>query len=242
MSRYDTLDAGIEDIAATMGMGVELMVAHMHEARNVIGNIRAALQLELLRRRTAANHCQIDLVEATLCEVEVLEELLRQVMPAPAKQSDSRRKETISLKELLRNTIDRVAYRARLKGVTITPMAKGRIEMCEGKLDLLGSIVFMLADNAVTFAPAEVGEVRIAAGFAAGGELSIEVCDNGPGVEVSPIEKIFRPSFTTRRMGTGMGLYLAKSLTERRFGGKLTYRAKNERGAIFIISIPADVG
>ncbi|MCU7890277.1 MAG: HAMP domain-containing histidine kinase [Candidatus Thiodiazotropha sp. (ex Ustalcina ferruginea)] len=42
----------------------------------------------------------------------------------------------------------------------------------------------------------------------------VEVIDNGPGIEPNVAKQIFEPFFTSRNTGTGLGLYIAKELSE----------------------------
>ena len=42
----------------------------------------------------------------------------------------------------------------------------------------------------------------------------ITIADNGPGIPEDQIEKIFEPFYSTRKEGSGLGLYIAKELSE----------------------------
>jgi two-component system sensor histidine kinase PilS (NtrC family) len=46
------------------------------------------------------------------------------------------------------------------------------------------------------------------------GYCVITVADNGPGIPNSHISDIFEPFYTTRREGSGLGLYIARQLCE----------------------------
>lgn len=67
-------------------------------------------------------------------------------------------------------------------------------------------------------------------------KLSIQ--DNGGGIQITPIEKIFEPYVTTKEQneGTGIGLYMAKLIIEKSMKGKLKVQNK-EDGALFTIEI-----
>jgi two-component system sensor histidine kinase PilS (NtrC family) len=75
----------------------------------------------------------------------------------------------------------------------------------------LHQVMWNLLKNAVRYARAEPGSVRIVLdGYADRVELS--VLDNGPGVAASIRGQLFEPFFTTEAKGTGLGLYLAREL------------------------------
>jgi len=69
-------------------------------------------------------------------------------------------------------------------------------------------------------------------------KIEIKVCDNGGGISDSNIDRIFEPYFTTKEegKGTGVGLYMSRTIIEEHMGGRLT--AKNHNGgACFIIEL-----
>jgi C4-dicarboxylate-specific signal transduction histidine kinase len=68
------------------------------------------------------------------------------------------------------------------------------------------------------------------------GKHHVYVKDNGGGIVPGVEEKIFEPYFTTREMGTGLGLYMAKTIVENSMGGKLT-AYNDQQGAIFEIML-----
>ncbi len=70
--------------------------------------------------------------------------------------------------------------------------------------------------------------------------VSIEIEDSGPGIPEKIKNQIFEPFFTTKRQGegTGLGLYLSKSIVEK-FGGKLYFRSRDSgTGTVFVVEFP----
>jgi len=70
---------------------------------------------------------------------------------------------------------------------------------------------------------------------------SISVADNGGGIPETILDRIFDPYFTTKEQGkgTGIGLYMAKTIIEKNMGGSLTVH-NQPHGAIFTITLPTD--
>ncbi|MFZ0183922.1 MAG: PAS domain S-box protein [Nitrosotalea sp.] len=65
----------------------------------------------------------------------------------------------------------------------------------------------------------------------------IEVEDTGPGIPDEVLPKVFDPLFTTRQVGTGLGLVSCKSIMEKH-GGTISIKTKVGEGTTFIIKIP----
>ena len=70
-----------------------------------------------------------------------------------------------------------------------------------------------------------------------GGQVKIRIGDDGPGLNESQIEEIFKPGFTTKRKGSGYGLFLARRIAEEH-GGSITVRARSGQGALFELTLP----
>ena len=77
------------------------------------------------------------------------------------------------------------------------------------------------------------------ASFKKDGHAILEVSDNGLGIDQNIIDKIFDPYFSTKlkKNGTGLGLYMSKTIIEEHCGGKL-YVKNLKDGALFSIVLP----
>lgn len=71
-------------------------------------------------------------------------------------------------------------------------------------------------------------------------ELIISIKDNGIGVSQKVKRHLFSPTLSSKPSGLGVGLYIAKHLTESQFGGSIRLESKTPKrqGAEFIVSIP----
>ena len=66
---------------------------------------------------------------------------------------------------------------------------------------------------------------------------SVAVQDTGPGIPPETLPNIFRPFFTTKGHGTGLGLSLAKRIAEDH-GGELNVTSKPGHGSTFTLLLP----
>ncbi len=88
----------------------------------------------------------------------------------------------------------------------------------------------------------EIGKSERTIGFSIHSDkkrASLSIEDNAGGVDKTIIDKIFNPYFTTKpeSQGTGIGLYMSKSIVEERLNGTLHVENTSE-GARFTIILP----
>jgi two-component system sensor histidine kinase PilS (NtrC family) len=103
----------------------------------------------------------------------------------------------------------------------------------------LSQCLWKLLDNAVDHASRDksIPKVRLAlSNDQASGYCVITVADNGPGINKAQLGKIFEPFYTTRKEGSGLGLYIAKQLCEAN-QAELTVDSLPGEGAYFHIRL-----
>ena len=105
-----------------------------------------------------------------------------------------------------------------------------------GDASLLRQVVLNLLHNAEQ-AVSDGGEIGLHLTAADEGNISLDVVDNGPGMNPETIEQIFQPFFTTREQGTGLGLAIARKIVEAH-GGSIQAQSKPGRGSRFKIILP----
>jgi PAS domain S-box-containing protein len=66
----------------------------------------------------------------------------------------------------------------------------------------------------------------------------LRVLDNGPGIPADVLPKLFRPFFTTKVNGTGLGLAVVQKILLQH-GGRVEAQNRSEGGAEFIVTLPA---
>jgi PAS domain S-box-containing protein len=67
-------------------------------------------------------------------------------------------------------------------------------------------------------------------------DVDVEISDTGPGIPQNILPKIFDPLFTTRMIGTGLGLP-ASDVIMRKHGGSVTVKSTNDTGTTFVIRL-----
>jgi signal transduction histidine kinase len=112
-----------------------------------------------------------------------------------------------------------------------------------GDRERLRQVLTNLLDNAVKYSPAG-GEVEVEA-LAENGRIHVEVRDRGPGVDPEHqlliFEKFGRVSGEHAKPGTGLGLFIARSIAQAH-GGSLEVHPRPGTGAVFTLAIPVGAG
>jgi len=114
-----------------------------------------------------------------------------------------------------------------------------RLPRVRGDASRLRQVLVNLLDNAVKYAPdGTVVEVRASA---TNGGLVVDVADSGGGIAREDQEVIFekfgRVRGSSSKPGTGLGLYIARSIAEAH-GGSLDVASEPGRGSTFTLTLP----
>jgi two-component system, NtrC family, sensor histidine kinase HydH len=216
---------------ATIG---QLAATVAHELRNPLGTIESSLFL--VRQR-------LDRLDVTDGVLEKHYDRIRgQVQECSATiQSllDLARERPVTARataacDLLNRVVGPLAPPA---GVTVEVDAPEDL-ILEVDPDQLAKALDDLVRNALE-AVRDRGRVRLAASRQ-GADAVLEVIDDGPGIEPEARRRIFDALFTTRAAGTGLGLPLARRISEAH-GGTLDV-IPSERGAHFRMVLPERAG
>jgi len=143
----------------------------------------------------------------------------------------------VDLGELVRDSVataelatDEVSVRAEVRD----PLPRVR-----GDAERLRQVLMNLIDNAIKYSPA--GDAINVRAYAEDGHVRIAVSDNGPGVAREDqrliFEKFGRVTSGNTRPGTGLGLFIARSIAEAH-GGTLDVHSVPQHGATFTLQLP----
>ena len=147
----------------------------------------------------------------------------------------------VDLGALVRDSVAGVSFAQ--DEVSVVSDVQGELPSVRGDRDRLQQVLTNLLDNAVKFSPAGE-EVRVNA-FEQDSRVRIEVLDRGPGVAADQQRIIFEKfgrghtAGSPGKPGTGLGLFIARSIAEAH-GGVLEVSSAPNEGATFTLSLPVD--
>ncbi len=227
-----TLRDTIEDMRKALHARDEeretLLAGIAHEVRNPLGalDLFAGLLSEELAGRPEAAH--VARIRAELADLsKVVEEFLDYARARPPVR------EEVDLRLLLAEVADVAQPLASERKVSLSVDGAGT---ARADREQLRRAAVNLVRNAVEAAPV-ASEVEVVASTA-DGEAVIEVRDRGPGLAADARASLFRPFFTTKERGTGLGLALAKKVADAH-GGTLALDDRAGGGTVARLAVPA---
>lgn len=180
-------------------------------------------------RETHPDDALIDEMEADVRRLEMVAERFSKIGSAPKLHP-----------ETVGPIVERVAeYIARRipKSVKLTVDLRDESELIPISAPLVEWVVEVLCKNAADAMPG-VGQISISGGKV-GDRYVIDVADTGKGIERKHHKTVFRPGFTTKQRGWGLGLSLAKRIIEEYHHGRIyVLRSAPGEGTVFRIELP----
>ncbi|MFO1406048.1 MAG: ATP-binding protein [Steroidobacteraceae bacterium] len=122
-------------------------------------------------------------------------------------------------------------------GISVAVDCPDREATATGSRTALAGALANLVANAAQ-AVGDTGRIELRACATAGGGITFDVEDDGPGIPADALESVFEPFRTTRPGGTGLGLAIVRSVAEAH-GGTARASASPLGGARVTLTIPA---
>lgn len=149
-----------------------------------------------------------------------------------SRQSMFRREDINRIVESVINVIEKEAV---YKGVELAVSMSNESLKINMQKDLLRVAIFHIMKNAVE-ATSKGGTIRVET-LKEGENAVLVVSDTGYGIPEDDVEEVFRPFFSTKEKGFGMGLPLVKQIISEHLGA-LIVQSKSERGTSFKLLFP----
>ena len=145
------------------------------------------------------------------------------------------------LGEIIGETVELTELAARRQGISILVNRPPSLARVMADRIMIQQLVLNLIRNSIDAMQAGISDEQQLTITSAqvGSFVETQVIDQGPGIAPEHWEKIFRPFFTTKPDGMGMGLNICRSIIEFH-GGRLWISANPAGGAIFHFTLPCE--
>ena len=147
----------------------------------------------------------------------------------------------LDLNGVVEDTLLLLEKQVSKEGILVRRSLAPDLPPMQGDPNALQQVVLNLLTNARD-AMADGGEIRIETGTVAGrpGWLRLVVADNGPGIPLDRLPKIFDPFYTTKAQGTGLGLSVSYGIV-REHQGTIDVQSQPGKGTTFTLTFPVVV-
>lgn len=152
---------------------------------------------------------------------------------------------SVDAHEVLRHALETCLDESNAKGVKLTVQLDAQFSTVHADAARLQQVFWNLLKNAVKFTPAG-GEVSVLTRNSSPGQIEVEVRDTGMGIAPEALARIFNAfeqghaSVTRHYGGIGLGLAIARALTEAHEGSLSATSPGPGKGASFFVSLPVD--
>jgi signal transduction histidine kinase len=202
-----------------------------HEVGNPLTSISSLVQVLDDRGPDDYTREKLKLVTSQLARIQsTLRELV--TFSRPASDEPGR----VAVKDVVDEALGIAKYYKGGKNRQIVATVPEGLPPVEGVRDQLVQVVFNLVLNAID-ATGKGGRIDVCCERQEN-RIILIVADDGTGIDPALQIRLFRPYFTTKRQGTGLGLFVSRKIIEHH-GGTIACDSVIGRGTTFRIELPA---
>jgi two-component system NtrC family sensor kinase len=216
-----------------------------HEVGNPLTSISSMVQMLQHRESDPYTLNKLALVSGQLQRIRgTLRELIEFSRPASSERT------RVALGEILDEALNIAKYYKRMRGRIPTPALPPDLPPLFAVRDQLVQVFLNLVLNALDATDSlpfsalksggGKGEVELQVTRRDGG-VEVSVRDSGHGIAPEHAARLFQPYFTTKKHGTGLGLFVTRQLVADH-GGTVTFESRLGEGTTFRVFLPLDGG
>jgi signal transduction histidine kinase len=208
-----------------------------HDIRNPLSSIK--MQAQLLRRRIGATADATDPVAPLLRDIDqvdwVVKDLLELARPGELRIGSTNVNDAID--DVLEQMIPQLTHRK----IVVERRLRPDLPPIAADVDRIKQALRNLVVNAAE-AITSGGTLTVATDVTPDeSSVTIEIQDDGAGIDPAVAPRIFDPFVSTKHEGVGLGLFNTRSIVERH-GGTVDLVSRGDRGARARITLPAGAG
>lgn len=232
LSSEKKLRETIRHVSALAAVG-EMAATVAHQVRNPLAGIIGFT--DLLLRDLGENHRSIGLVNKISRGARELNRIITCLLDYTRKTEPDFRE--LDIIKFVYDTIRSLKYENYMEKTVINIETKQDELIYRFDPLLLRQAISNIIHNAAQAMEPDGGEVRLKITVEAGYYLNISFEDSGKGLPEGDSDSLFKPFYTTRSDGVGLGLSMARKAVDFH-NGRLEACNSSNGGAIFVIKLP----
>jgi two-component system, OmpR family, sensor histidine kinase SenX3 len=213
-----------------------------HELKTPVASIR--LYLETLQSRPVDEAKRKDFYRIMLADSDRLLSTIEQVLRTGRMGAGTRKpnKTRFDLSELVQECVVRVRTLYHLLPEQLEYRGNTAMALL-GDRDEIEAAISNLLENAVKYSKDNI-QVQVKLTDIEGKYAAVRVSDQGPGIPQTELKRIFKRFYrvpgplSTRVKGTGLGLYIVRSVAKRHGGRAWAESEGTGKGSTFVLQLP----
>ena len=218
----------------------QLAAGILHEVSNPLASLGS--NLLFIRESLAESHTPdvLQALDTSLDQLAHIRQILGTLSSFPTRHAP--RYEVSDLNAVVERCVTFMACEAQRRRIELATSFSSPALACEIDVRLIKQVLLNLLKNAMEATP-EGGRIDVRTCYRARRRndpsvAMIEVADTGIGIMDPDLPKVFRPLFSTKPRGTGLGLSFCRQAVEEHGGNiRLTSRGRGQ-GTVATVSLP----
>ncbi len=233
-----------EVLAETNRIKSEFIHLASHQLRTPITNLKFAIEILMSGKKGKIEPEQLEYFQILKENVLRMGDLTKDLILVSKIESGNfeLKKEEFDFSELVENTIKEFSNFAKAHNVNLKYFSEKDLPKIHGDKDRIKNVIEILLDNAIKYSKKGESIVEIKV-YKKNKKICFEIKDEGIGIPQKEqkhiFEKFFRASNVPKNEipGTGLGLFIAKSIVERS-GGKINLKSEEGKGTTVSFTLP----
>jgi two-component system, NtrC family, sensor histidine kinase HydH len=213
----------------TLSVIGEMAAAVAHSIRNPLASIRSAAELAYEEDSSGLHQCLQNITSQT----DRLDGWVRELLAAS--RGGVVPVEKVDLNTVVKESLDGVASELQRRGINLTVNVTPLPPVRGTRAPLAHAIRSVIA-NAVEAMP-QGGQLRVESRPTNEGHVEVVIEDTGVGMPAGIAQRAFKPLFTTKPNGVGLGLALTRRIVERH-AGRIELDSREGRGTRVVLNLP----
>jgi signal transduction histidine kinase len=210
----------------------EMVLQLTHSFKNPV--IAIAGLARVLKKKTHTENAITKYTDAILEEAVKLEKTLKDFVNF-VKTRYLSGKSPLDINKVVELLYQEKRDKGKLQGVNFHLNLASDLPMILGNEYQLYNCIENIVNNSIEAMP-EGGELFFET-EAQNGFVLVGIKDTGPGISDEVMKNLFQPFFTTKTIGSGLGLYTSKEIIEK-MGGNIAVSCEREKGCRVTIMLP----